>query len=342
MSRPDKAELDDFKTRLARKGYQGAAQQSEQSNGQTLSTGARYRREELPALSLPEKNVTVSPAGERSAWLLVTPAMAGEWLKHVREQRKYRKTTGAAYARDMRKGHWLTTHQGIAFDVERRLIDGQHRLHAIVLTGKTVPMLVSWGLRVKIEGRKVTTMDTLDRGLPRSVPDQLKLNHNVSNPNLTAACANLCARLALGSKYDAGKRTVSDVLGSLEVYGADIGALVAAAEKRPVARLRMAPVCGALAFARVADTEAIDAFYESLQTGANLSSTSPALMVRNFLLNGGSQGKSRMDLSWMVLNAARAHLEKRPMKTPLFGDEGRAWFASRQPKRVQQIGELFA
>jgi len=35
----------------------------------------------------------------------------------------------------MTRGEWLLTHQGIAFDVYGVLIDGQHRLEAIIIAG---------------------------------------------------------------------------------------------------------------------------------------------------------------------------------------------------------------
>ena len=44
-------------------------------------------------------------------------------------------------ARDMKAGHWRLTHQGIAFDPAGVLIDGQHRLWAIVESDTT---LLAW------------------------------------------------------------------------------------------------------------------------------------------------------------------------------------------------------
>ena len=45
-------------------------------------------------------------------------------------------------ARDMRDGKWMLTHEGIAFSSNGRLLDGQHRLRAIVLAGIPVEMFV--------------------------------------------------------------------------------------------------------------------------------------------------------------------------------------------------------
>ncbi|HEV8658917.1 MAG TPA: hypothetical protein VGS96_09815 [Thermoanaerobaculia bacterium] len=47
-------------------------------------------------------------------------------------------------ANEMLEGRWVESHQGIAFDRESRLLDGQHRLHAIIYSGKTVKINVTY------------------------------------------------------------------------------------------------------------------------------------------------------------------------------------------------------
>lgn len=46
-------------------------------------------------------------------------------------------------AAEMKAGRWKLTHEGIAFDVNGVLQDGQHRLWAVALSGCTVPMNVT-------------------------------------------------------------------------------------------------------------------------------------------------------------------------------------------------------
>ena len=45
----------------------------------------------------------------------------------------------------IKNGEFTLTHQGIAFDEDGNLIDGQHRLHAIIKAGIAVKMEVSSG-----------------------------------------------------------------------------------------------------------------------------------------------------------------------------------------------------
>ena len=75
----------------------------------------------------------------------VTPSLAAEWLKSNNFNRNISHPTVARYASDMCNGKWKLTHQGIAFDGQGVLVDGQHRLSAVIKSGVTVPMMVTWG-----------------------------------------------------------------------------------------------------------------------------------------------------------------------------------------------------
>lgn len=79
--------------------------------------------------------------------MLVTPEMAREWLdKNTPRNRPVSKSTVNAYARLMKAGGWNLTHQGIAFDDNGELIDGQHRLHAIIISNTPVMMNVTYNV----------------------------------------------------------------------------------------------------------------------------------------------------------------------------------------------------
>ena len=96
----------------------------------------------------------------------ISPELAKQYLTHNNANRHIRKDRVALYAKQMRNGEWHLTGQGITFGKNGQLLDGQHRLMAIVESGVTVPMLV------------VTEADvvaTYDSGLPRSLADQIRL-----------------------------------------------------------------------------------------------------------------------------------------------------------------------
>lgn len=78
--------------------------------------------------------------------MTVTPDDAKAWL----ENQHHNRPIGAGLVRSLRQaiddGRWEVTGQGISFDNEGRLVDGQHRLTAVVLSGKSVQMLCVHGV----------------------------------------------------------------------------------------------------------------------------------------------------------------------------------------------------
>lgn len=123
------------------------------------------------------KNITLaaasgiaSTASLQFAEVLVTPALATEWLaKNFERNRSINKSAVARYAAEMKAGLWKVTHQGIAFDDQGRLVDGQHRLLAIKSSGVSVAMVVSYYL-------SASPLENFDRGTIRSVGDGLEVS----------------------------------------------------------------------------------------------------------------------------------------------------------------------
>lgn len=74
----------------------------------------------------------------------VSPDMANMWLKKNKGNRNVRKTHVNYLAGLMERGEFLTTHQPIAFDRDGWCVDGQHRLYAIIKSGCTCRIVVSF------------------------------------------------------------------------------------------------------------------------------------------------------------------------------------------------------
>ena len=66
-------------------------------------------------------------------------------------------------------GNWKLLHQPVAIGTNNVLLDGQHRLYAIFLSGKTVPIMVATEV-------DPTSYIAIDRGATRSVSDVLHAN----------------------------------------------------------------------------------------------------------------------------------------------------------------------
>lgn len=117
---------------------------------------------------------------------LVTPAMAQAWLNNNHpKNRKMSRASIARLAKDMLDGNWLLTHQGVCLGRNGVLIDGQHRLSAVVLSGAAVEMLV-------------TTDDSLEspKGLPVDLHDKRPAAFVLGVPRAVAAMASLAYHVA--------------------------------------------------------------------------------------------------------------------------------------------------
>ena len=111
---------------------------------------------------------SVAPAREPTAnRMLITPEMARRWLADGNVANRHLVLSYCErLARDMKEGRWILTHEGIAFDPQGRLLDGQHRLRGIVIADVAVEMFVWLNVTPKAllainTGRKRTLTDSL-------------------------------------------------------------------------------------------------------------------------------------------------------------------------------------
>jgi len=77
---------------------------------------------------------------------LVTPHKANDWLEKNRRNRPKREGQIERYIDQMKEDNWMVSPDAIAFDENGRLINGQHRLTAIVRAGEAQRQLVARGL----------------------------------------------------------------------------------------------------------------------------------------------------------------------------------------------------
>lgn len=73
----------------------------------------------------------------------ITPEGAKQMLMLNIGNRKLRKSHVAKLASSISRGDWLVTHQGIALAPDGRILDGQHRLAAIVAANVPASMMVA-------------------------------------------------------------------------------------------------------------------------------------------------------------------------------------------------------
>ena len=99
----------------------------------------------------------------------ITPDMAKKYLEvNIDNQRNISDSVVDKYARDIVNGNWLITHQGLGFDTQGMMIDGQHRCHAIIKAN--IPVNMSITINVSPEA-----MDHVDINKARTAKDVYKL-----------------------------------------------------------------------------------------------------------------------------------------------------------------------
>ena len=98
----------------------------------------------------------------------IGPIQASKYLENRTRNRQLNKRTVDRYVAAMVAGAWELTHQGVAFDKEGKLFDGQHRMAAVVQSGKTIEFSVS--RYVKSED---VPMLVVDSGHARNAGDRL-------------------------------------------------------------------------------------------------------------------------------------------------------------------------
>jgi hypothetical protein len=112
------------------------------------------------------KRATGPPEPE-STIELVTPEMARNWLGERIRTRNMRVTKVSEYALDMKEGRWHVA-AALVFNVDGRLIDGQHRLEAVVEYGESVLFNV-------VRNAVPEALLVVDTGIKRLLADFLRI-----------------------------------------------------------------------------------------------------------------------------------------------------------------------
>jgi hypothetical protein len=74
-----------------------------------------------------EKFVQIPGTDIKTQWVLVSPDIAKRYLESNTKNRNMRDKHIARLVKDMKEGIYTTHHQGVAFDEDNILVDGQHR-----------------------------------------------------------------------------------------------------------------------------------------------------------------------------------------------------------------------
>jgi hypothetical protein len=268
----------------------------------------------------------------------VTPELATKWLEGNVHNREIRQGVVARYAADMKAGEWMLTHQGIAFDDEGTLIDGQHRLWAVIESGVTVRTLVT-------RGADLASQLVIDDHLKRTALDAFVLSDkslSLTNRHVAAA------KLMLQVTQDLRPAQVSKqlLLEFVERYNAGVAWVIdnvlPKGWHRGISQAAIVAVC-AQAYYAGADQDRLRRFGEILHTGMTTDKAdTAAILLRNWL-QARTAGAGGYGVQLVVYNKAmralKAFMDREPLTVlyeareqlfPLVKGEGRARPARRR------------
>lgn len=215
----------------------------------------------------------------------VTPQMAERMLalnegpefrnRYLSQQRVIK------YADMMQRGLWILSTQGISFSASGRLIDGQHRMAAVVQSGQSVNMTIWFGC-------EDAEFMVVDQGTTRTAGDLIHIEGKNYN-KIRAAVANLDLRIRERSVRSLGAQRVV-----LHEDAMDQDILEESCRMSMNSGRLTTPTAGAFAYYLIvtqsAHAKSLPEFWEGFYTGANLGKTSPILKLRNMLAEGYNKG----------------------------------------------------
>ena len=226
----------------------------------------------------------------RTSVMKVTPEIAQAWLGTRGKQRSINRHTVDSFARDMKQGAWETTHQGIAFNLMGQLIDGQHRLMAVVQSETPVMMVVTLGCPAEYDS-------PIDRGRARSIGDII---------NKSGTLVAICNALIIIENGTQGRTTPSEVL---EMYNKHLpGVTFALGERGRAIKPRItAAIFAAFAYAFPTSPEKASQFAHKFHTGEGLARGDGALALRGWFEREMNRGCTVPQVANAVFGAMRGH-----------------------------------
>jgi hypothetical protein len=231
--------------------------------------------------------------------VMVTPEYARVLLQKNQDNRPLHVSRVKLFEAELRDGNFKLTHQGIAIGSSGRLLDGQHRLHAIANTGISAPLMVATGVPDE-------SFAVLDTGIKRSASDVLAICGSQYCTEVASAIrlylhyVNL-PNLAWTGNAPAQNATTSKVLSEYESDPANWQWAARLARSTAMPRIAVPAPIGCLFYLAAVHHGYgqiyISKFADKLRHGLNLSTGDPVLAYRNRMMLGTDRPNSQARLA---------------------------------------------
>lgn len=224
---------------------------------------------------------SISPQIEASIEI-ITPAIAKKMLIGNESNRKLRKFRVNQYADAMKRGMWDIQNDAITISKTGRLLNGQHRLSAIVLADQSCQCLV-------LRGVEESTYSVIDAGLSRSVNDSLvAAGFGLNSTHISPIAKTLIAMNAGLSIYDSNSLALvqrKDVIDYVEANNEVLAWALATARKADlsIGGIRHAWGVFAILASQKHGREKVEEFMALVVDGVGLKPGDSPLALRNWI-----------------------------------------------------------
>lgn len=243
----------------------------------------------------------------------ITPELAQHYLSMNVKNRRVQDNQVQFYLRQMKSGQWKITGDPVKLSSDGALLDGQHRLLAIVAYGQPVEMFVA-------EGLEPESFEVIDTGKPRTAGDVLSV-FGVEKAINVAAIVRFILLFKMDKKHASWfTRTVSpshsDVLDFVQKHP-HMNEILDFVHKvyRDFRYLPVSVIGGFyFLFAEKNQTKA-DKFFMQYKTGLELTKTDPVYWLRDrFLKNEIQKTKlTRKEKLMLFVTAWNYFVQDKPM-----------------------------
>jgi len=231
------------------------------------------------------------------ATMQITPHIAEHWLRVNINNRSLNNAHVLFLAQQMNDGTWSELNgDTIRFDINGNLLDGQHRLNAVIKSGKTFKFLVVFGLPVEY-------FKTMDTGKVRGAADVL----GIEGYKYATIAASICRFMirwynkpskAVQRSQNATSRVTNQMVSDFakKNYEKLISYTKTAAHYQNIGDRLMSPTwvgCLLWMFSEKDEREA-ESFMYKLCTGANVKHKSLLFKLRKKLIESKSSPNKRL------------------------------------------------
>lgn len=270
----------------------------------------------------------------------ITPAEAVLWLdtKNSRN-RPVSESTVQRYTQEIKSGNWKLNGQSIVFGKDGQLINGQHRLKAVVAANKSIESLVVYGV-------ENDTFNTIDDGNKRSLADVLAIKGE-TNFGLLSAGVRFLWVYATGQIQTRDLRRGRIATKALLEQTLDRNPGVRTSTKfysllkaRPGGVLLPAGMAIGLHYLfSLVDEKKADEFFNSFQSGFDLGEGHPIAVLRNRLISAQRDRATRVTNSGMyffTVTAWNAFAQDTPLKRLTFVPDSQPPEIDNLPKKLMK------